>query len=329
VDLFFVLSGFLIATILLKERGSQNYYSNFYLRRVCRIVPLYLLVLSVIVFVLPNVRFLTSDENLAWDGAKPWWFFLYIQNYGMGMIGAYRPKIFAPSWSLGVEEQFYAVLPAAVRALSARSLALAAAAAWTFSILLRLAIVYTGVVPSLAAEVWSICRVDALASGVLVALWWRKGIRVPRIVLPCALALLAFCLLVPHLGSDLADCFRPLPTALGYAGVLLSCLAFPSAWLPSVLSKPVLRWAGTISYGVYLLHAPIRCVLLASARELGAHGLHVPGFAITPAALILTFAIAHLSWTYFESPIVRWSHRRRSRHTGRIPGGIGIEPGVS
>jgi len=308
VDLFFVLSGFLITSILLRERNASDYYSQFYRRRICRIVPLYLLLLLVIVFLMPHIPILALDENLAWDGAQPWWFFLFVQNYGMGVIGDYRPRIFAPAWSLAVEEHFYAVLPVTIRALSIGTLSFWIMTAWGLSIITRLAIINTGIVPVLATETWSVCRVDAIAAGVLAALFISRKGRVGRLVLIFSLLILTLCFALPQFGTTATYGLRATVLALGYAGILLYCVSYPSAMIPVFIASDIFRWLGKISYGVYLLHAPIRCVLLAAARELRADGSDVPGFVVTPAALLLTLWVAHISWNYFERPIVNWSH---------------------
>ena len=310
VDLFFVLSGFLLAGILLERRDSPNYYSSFYLRRACRIFPLYFVLLLAVVFIAPRVPFLAGDVNFDWGPAQVWWFFAYVQNYGMGAIGVFRPLLLAPTWSLAVEEQFYAVLPVTIRLLSAKALVVCAAAAWIVSALLRLVIVRTEAWPPLAASTWSICRLDSLAVGVLAAVLVRSNRRIPfRILAALSFVLLAACFLSSPWRTPLIECVTIAAVAAGYAALLLACIWYPAGWLARAIAVRPFRWLGIISYGTYLLHAPVRCVVLASFRELTARGAGIPGYLVTPLSLVLTIGIAQLSWTFFEQRFVRWSHR--------------------
>jgi peptidoglycan/LPS O-acetylase OafA/YrhL len=310
VDLFFVLSGFLLASILLERRNSSTYFSSFYVRRVCRIFPLYFALLFAVLGIVPGVQALAADGNFSWGPARVWWFFAYVQNYGMGFINEYRPVLLAPTWSLAVEEQFYAVLPAVVRWLSTRSLALCAMLAWIGSAVLRVIIVQTGVWPPLAASTWSICRLDPLALGVLAALLVRSGGRLPsRLLVAAAVILLGSCFLCAPWRTPLLDCFFIAAVAAGYTALLLQCIWYPAGRIARFAAAPAFRWLGTISYGTYLLHAPVRCVVLALFRDSTSRSILLPGFLVTPLSLLLTLIFAQLSWRYFERRFVAWSHR--------------------
>jgi peptidoglycan/LPS O-acetylase OafA/YrhL len=310
VDLFFVLSGFLLAGLLLDRRAGSGYYSSFYIRRACRIFPLYFALLLAVVCIVPLVPFLAADHNFDWGAAKVWWFFVYIQNYGMGAIGSYRPALLGPTWSLAVEEQFYAMLPLTIRLLSIRALVAAAALAWAGSLLLRVFIVQAGAWPVLAASIWSICRLDSLAAGILAAILARSQVRVPsRVLILAAACLLGGCLVSGPWRTPLLECFWIAFVAAGYACLVLYGIWYPAHSLSAAVSTPVLRWLGTISYGTYLLHAPVRCLALAVFHELAIRGVAAPGFVVTPVSLAVTIALAHWSWTHYESHFVRWSHR--------------------
>jgi peptidoglycan/LPS O-acetylase OafA/YrhL len=310
VDLFFVLSGFLLAGILLDRRHSTGYFSSFYVRRACRIFPLYFVLLLSIVCIVPHVPFLAGNVNFIWGSAQAWWFFTYVQNYGMGAIGAYQPLLLAPTWSLAVEEQFYAVLPVTIRLLSTSVLVACAALAWIGSAVLRVVIVQTGIWPPLAASTWSICRLDSLAVGVLAAVLVRSNRRIPsRILVVASAALLAACFLCSPWRTPLLECFLIAAVSAGYAALLLLCIWYPAGRVSKTVSMGTFRWLGTISYGTYLLHAPVRSLVLAVFHELTSRGIPFPGFLVTPVSLLLTLALAQISWTYFERRFVEWSHR--------------------
>lgn len=109
VDLFFVLSGFLIGGILLDNRASKNYFSTFFVRRACRILPLYVVMLLAYVYLL-------VEQPVAlkwlWENSYSLWFFAtFTQNYPIGIHEQFGPNWMAVTWSLAVEEQFYVVLP--------------------------------------------------------------------------------------------------------------------------------------------------------------------------------------------------------------------------
>src|SRR6266542_6211843 len=110
VDIFFTLSGFLITSILLKTKSENNYFRNFYARRILRIFPLYYVFIIVMLAFLPT---LAPYYNSNISTAIPF-LFLYAQNW-MGILGLTGlPAIMAVTWSLAIEEQFYLMWPAMV-----------------------------------------------------------------------------------------------------------------------------------------------------------------------------------------------------------------------
>ncbi len=124
VDLFFVLSGFLIGGILLDARGSSNYFKVFYKRRFFRIVPLYAACLAA-AFALYTLSHVGVANRFAWmyDGKLPWASYsLFLQNFWMARFNTAGAFPMAVTWSLAIEEQFYLTLPMLVRFLSRRQL---------------------------------------------------------------------------------------------------------------------------------------------------------------------------------------------------------------
>lgn len=119
VDLFFVLSGFLIVGILLDARGSRNFFRVFYTRRACRILPLYYLI--VILFVLLGVTGLVKNDWLFTGGLPLWSYLTLTQNYLMHAQG-FGPNWLGVTWSLAIEEQFYLVIPLLVWLLNRKQL---------------------------------------------------------------------------------------------------------------------------------------------------------------------------------------------------------------
>ena len=158
VDVFFVLSGFLITGILVRARGSPHYFRDFYARRALRIFPLYYAVLALLFVVLPRPAVAAPDE--AWTSL------LYLQNWLYGTRGAFSDPARTITWSLAIEEQFYLLWPALVLWTSPRGLQRLCVATIVGAIALRAALLLGG-----AEHVYFLtpCRLDALAAGALLA----------------------------------------------------------------------------------------------------------------------------------------------------------------
>src|SRR5882757_1657709 len=124
VDLFFVLSGFLIGGILLDARESSNYFQVFYARRFFRIVPIYAVVLLFFA-VAGGVARSAQGRDFTWlfANSMPWYAYAtFTQNFWMVFHGSAGGNWLAPTWSLAVEEQFYLTLPLVVRFVSRQRL---------------------------------------------------------------------------------------------------------------------------------------------------------------------------------------------------------------
>jgi peptidoglycan/LPS O-acetylase OafA/YrhL len=164
VDLFFVLSGFLITGILLDTKGSQHFIRDFYIRRCLRIWPLYYSLLLFMFVLVPLVRPAEAIEIFG-ERSQPWWSFpLFLQNFfvpipqnAAGPLGV--------TWSLGIEELFYLVWPWAVRSSSRRTLQWTMVVVVAVSPALRIVLEWYGV--DLYANPF--CRLDGLMAGALLA----------------------------------------------------------------------------------------------------------------------------------------------------------------
>ena len=175
VDLFFVLSGYLLGGILLDQRRSPQYFRAFYARRIWRTLPLYTVLLLAGGF----VALTGYDElNPVLDETLPWWSYVTMtQNVTRATYAGYGSVFTAPTWSLAIEEQFYLVLPLLLRAMTDRRVPVLAAVALIAAPVFRLAAAMSHVAdPYAAAYAWPPCRVDVLFIGVLAA-WvvrnWR------------------------------------------------------------------------------------------------------------------------------------------------------------
>jgi peptidoglycan/LPS O-acetylase OafA/YrhL len=260
VQLFFVLSGFLITGILLDTRESDNYYRAFLGRRVLRIFPLYYGTLIVAFVVLP----LVGAPHPPADGQV--WLWTYTVNW-VEPFGYGNPE-FPHFWSLAVEEQFYLAWPLVVRALSPRRLVILCLGLSVVAFATRVGMRLHGFGPQAVYE-WTICRMDALALGAAVAAMlrlphaakvvarWNQGTVWAAIGLGVAGFLITrgdprTTLMSQTIGySILALTFAVFVCAAVIAeahgrGVIYHALT----WRP-------LRALGIYSYGIYVFHMPI------------------------------------------------------------------------
>ncbi len=294
VDLFFVLSGFLITGILLdrKARGLP-YFGHFYARRARRILPPYLLLL-----VVSSLLF-----GVGWLAHWPWYAF-FSTNVGLS-LGSIGHDSLNVLWSLAVEEQFYLFWPFVVLACSPRALVRVAVGLVIAAPLLRAA------ATPWFASFWPIYyltpfRMDLLAAGALLALAQRRDRQMlarlyrPALALACvALALLAWL----HLAYPrFRAANTPLSNATLYSVSLLLCTSLVVIALRGrgrvqrVLTQPALVYLGAVSYTVYLIHLSVLYVVWT---------LPLNRYLSAALALVLTLAYASLSWHAFERRLTR------------------------
>jgi peptidoglycan/LPS O-acetylase OafA/YrhL len=292
VDLFFVLSGLLITGILLDTKQSAGYFKNFYVRRCLRIWPLYY---SLLFFMFVVVRFLNPSEyHLVVQTSSPWWAFpLFLQNFLLP-VSTNAAGPLGVTWSLAIEEQFYLVWPLVVRFCSFAQLRLLAIAELCVSPVLRYYLslhhvdLYTNV----------FCRLDGLMAGALLALLIRSENFVPSKLLKRAWILLIITTPLAFLTEAFHARWIVFSfTALASAGFVYVAMFSERKWLKTVMTNRFLVYTGTISYGLYLLHKiPIGMVQV----------LHLDRYPYLPLPiiLILSYALAALSWNLLEKPFL-------------------------
>jgi peptidoglycan/LPS O-acetylase OafA/YrhL len=325
VDLFFVLSGFLITRILLEARARPCYFTNFYARRALRIWPIYYFVL--LFFWLAPRAFPSLEVPLTPSG----WVAhaLYVQN--LADSTRFGPWPLSITWSLAIEEQFYVLWPLLVFVLGDRPLRWLLAALIVAVPILRLALLSTRTIAPITAYVATPFRIDTLAIGGLVSIVVGAGGPSPtlRRLARCGspLALLASAVMIGLLGGDrLVVTERPVQTlaafelaflytllALGFAGIIVLILDGEPTFLTRVFNNVVLRHLGRVSYGVYLYHGIVfvycRSVLWPILRE----NVHLQHRTQTALGILLNYAIlfviTHLSWYGIERPLLRLKSR--------------------
>ena len=173
MDTFFVLSGFLIAGILLDTRMRPDYFRSYYIRRCLRIFPVYYAVITIVTAV---VIFSGSLPTMVKDWGSPWWFFVYLGNIPSAIWNHFPAYAsYSPLWSLQVEEQFYLLFPLLIYRLSFKTLKRVLICLGCLSPLLRVLLYWWAPGNVLAAYVLFPCRMEGLALGALIAIRFREG----------------------------------------------------------------------------------------------------------------------------------------------------------
>lgn len=316
VDLFFVLSGFLIGGILLRNKSSNSFFSTFYIRRICRIIPIYYLILTLTLIVITN-EFLYFN---AWNrGTLPIaTYFSFTQNIYMSYAGLQDTPWLLPTWTLAVEEQFYLILPLIIRFVPERLLLRVVVVLILFAPILRMLLLFSGVMHKIAVYVLLPCRWDLLFLGVLAAIIQRdKYLRMPLLArggLPLKVGTLAAALVVFFLffsdwyyGVPVRDTIGLVPLGLCFGCyILLITSGFKEG---RFFCSGFWRFFGSISYGLYLIHQPIagflHGFLLGKPPDIDS----IPQILVTLLALMLSVFISWISWNLFESRLVAFGRQ--------------------
>ena len=313
VDLFFVLSGFLITGILLDNRDRRNYFRVFYLRRACRIFPVYYLNLAMFfVLMLLGLNEVAPFGRLFRTGEVPLWSYaVYLQNVYMGMHTSFGPEWLAVSWSLAVEEQFYLLFPLVVRIMPASRLP------FVFLWFIIMAIYLRSSLPGFTAFINTPWRADSLMIGAMSAWFVRQPGFLSHVVRHRYLVFGLFGLLLAGALVTNVSPNRPfsLPftylwLALLYAMLMLICISFRNSFIAGIFRNRVLIWLGSISYGVYLFHQPVSGIVHGLLRHGPPYIVFWSDVPVTLLALCITLGLAHLSYHYFEKRILRYGRSR-------------------
>lgn len=309
VDLFFVLSGFLITGILYDSRNSQRYFLNFYARRVLRIFPLYYLaILSVWLLSVawPQAKILGAHGSLVWPT-------LYLTNIIVALEGASAvPTALLHFWSLAIEEHFYLLWPFVVTLGSRRFLMGLAGTIIVAAFSLRAAFVLQG------ADPWAIyfltpMRMDAVAVGAFCSLAIRGPNGVLGLLRP-AWIIGAVCVLGILILVAVTKSVYPIKPAMQVIGHSMLALGFGAfivvglAWSPlgALLNIGVLRWLGLYSYGLYVWHYIVNAILFATPLK-GAVRIEgaIEEVIYLLVAITLAFLMAIASYHLWEQPFLR------------------------
>ena len=307
VDLFFVLSGYLITSILVEYKGDAKYFSTFYARRFLRIFPLYYAVLLLVLVILP--RFVDVGQV----HGSPIWFWLHASNIRFAIWG-FMHRSLNIAWSLAIEEQFYLVWPLVVHLTPRDKLPKVCLGVFGASVLCRLGLELAGA--SFATTyVATPARLDGLSLGAFLACVPFEKIRASRktaMFVAGAGALVSALVVAYARAPNMERKFGPTvgyaALAIMWSGVLVLALTAPR--ITRVFSTRPLVALGKYSYALYLFHTTVSYLVrdhlyntdkwpkVGKSLLLG----QLLFFAIAGG---ITFALAWISWRILEEPLLR------------------------
>lgn len=309
VNLFFMLSGFLITGILLGSRERPHYFRNFYIRRVLRIMPLYFA--CVIVW------------SIFYRGYGP--YFLLSSVFGANMRWPLHIRVpHGPGilWSLAIEEHFYLMWPLIVFLLKRRTLAIVAGVIFLGSPLVRGIFAARGVAQVFIYEgTWF--QLDGLAAGAMMAIWARSAYASKRSSIRIACTLVASLVLLTLAGrpfgllegfTNVSIALRPTQAYLGFGALFVLAVAYRGTALTTPLRWRFLQLSGVLSYCLYLIHLSVGDAyeyLLDRFNVLVWYYVGPSGAVFVRAAVMIgvSFAIALLSRKYLEQPFLSLKDR--------------------
>ena len=317
VDLFFVLSGFLITGILIDSKKTSRYFRNFYARRTLRIFPLYYAVLVVTIFILP--MFLPSVGLFGPARQNQIWLWTYTSNYYLAITSDWSLGPLSHFWTLAIEEHFYLFWPVVVyflnrRLFSAVCILIVIASP---SIRIWLSIEFPG---EFVSDLITPCRIDAMCIGGLFASALRQSpkktaylFRQSKTILALVISSIALTMVLGRVfdpAKIFAVEFRQSAVCVLFGILILWGINTP--WRPrfvgTILENKVLRILGKYSYGLYVYHGILTWYIGEETTEYFASflGNHTLGLiAKVVFATGISFSISWLSFELFEKRLLK------------------------
>ena len=306
VDLFFVLSGFLIGSILLRNRLSLRFFRTFYIRRFVRIVPNYYLLLLVFML-LRKLPVVAENHFMSGGGEIPIWsYFAMVHNIFMANLNSLGNDAISVTWSIGIEEQFYILFPIILYFLNPRYIP-----HFLVLVIIMANLIRIGFERWIPPYVLLPCRMDAIAMGVGVA-WIDQKVGVREVAVRKAKLLFSLMIISVISCSYLYFKYKDIGFvrntifALVFSILLIWSLSDRSKLLGEFLRNRYLMWIGTISYSLYLFHY----IILGLFHEIflnnqGVIIRNMKDVVLTISAFCLSIIFSWIIYKYIEAPCVR------------------------
>lgn len=315
VDLFFVLSGFLITEGLLNAKSSKNYFQNFYIRRFLRIFPLYYFVLIFFFYISPS--FFSSYNAETYNYYKPnqLWFWTHLQNWLFVEKGMPHSPILSHFWSLAIEEQFYLVWPFIIYLINkTKTIRLTILFLILAALVTRVILWSKGPTDFTTYYCNTLTRMDSILLGCLVAIWKREGRAISMQIIVLVQLICIFYFTISLLIGKNLYLTNPFFATVGYtivsiffATLLYVFVNFETTVAQFLQKIQPLKYLGKISYGIYVFHIPIY-LFLANFLAIYLKNYHLNSSSLLLiigfSSLAITLLMSSLSFYLFERPIL-------------------------
>jgi peptidoglycan/LPS O-acetylase OafA/YrhL len=314
VNLFFVLSGFLITRIIISRKNSNTrFLLAFYARRALRILPPYLLLVAIFWMI---VWISGVHNNVFNDKISLWRFLTFTQNFWMAENASYGPDAISVTWSVAIEEQYYLVFPVLALMLPNSRLPMFLACIAVTSVVWRACVFALDSANNFPSDLGTLARLDGLAIGGLIACafnnpsstkWLRANLVGLRRAMLFSFVVLLFVRrdsgsLMAYIGHTILN----LCSALVIVNILLH-LGSTSAWMHTLRSKGF-RFLGRISYSLYLFHP----IILATAFLVTGYPKTLAGLPqvlLLIGSLMFSLFFCHLLFDRFENRLIDFGRK--------------------
>jgi peptidoglycan/LPS O-acetylase OafA/YrhL len=307
VDLFFVLSGYLITNILITTRQTKKFLANFYIRRVLRIFPLYYLSLILFLIVIPRIPDL--GINLSYYVSNQLWFWVYCQNWLFIFNPTNDTNILHHFWSLAVEEQFYLFWPPFLLLIGNPKRLLIILASLLICLVAFRSLIWIYKIEQLAYfNFYTFTRIDGICIGCMVALLQKINSKFLNSYQPVIISIFAcfnFLFYFINLNSDLNF---PYLALVGYTtfSMLFGLLVYEGVqggnnFIQTIFCWKPLVYLGKISFGLYIFHWPVYVLLKSFFDNWISANFNInPNLATSLILSLMAVLISILSFTFFE-----------------------------
>ena len=308
VDLFFVLSGYLITNILITTRPQKKFITNFYIRRALRIFPLYYLSLIIFLVIIPRIQYL--DANFSYYVSNQFWFWVYCQNWLLILKPTNDTNLLHHFWSLAVEEQFYFLWPPFFFLIGNHKRLLIILASLLICLVSFRVFIWIYKIGELAYfNFYTFTRIDGICIGCIVALLQMinsKFLNSYRPVIILIFACFNFLFYFINLNSRFNF---PYLALIGYTtfSMLFGLLVYEGVqggnnFIQTIFCWKPLMYLGKISFGLYIFHWPVYILMKPFLNNWISANFNInPDLATSLILSLIVVIISILSFTFFEA----------------------------
>jgi peptidoglycan/LPS O-acetylase OafA/YrhL len=317
VDLFFVLSGYLITDILLKTLGTKNYLRNFYMRRILRIFPLYYLSLIFFLLIIPNIP--NIPINFSYYIQNQLWLWTYLQNWLFIFKTTNTTNALHHFWSLAVEEQFYLLWPLAILIVRKIKYLLWLMLALLIAVITIRYFIWIYKIEDLAYfNLYTFTRIDGICIGCILSLVQQINFSLLKKYTSTIVFILAGLNFIFYFVNSRYKFSFPYLAIVGYTtfAVLFALLIHEAVSnetriINFIFNNRFLKFFGKISYGLYIYHWPL--YLLLAPYIIRWSQTNMKNFSsqiiASVTATIVAVVISFISFRYFETIFLKWKNR--------------------